>query len=349
MKTLAVHRKYGSCWKKCSTQTDALAGQIRAAVDLAVASTPTGRVEFERRERRKPLYLRVISAIPILQANLTLDSAACRHGIRLCACVTIAEAFARITHIERGYWVPMTAAIVLKPDFTATFSRGLLRLGGTFAGLLLATGLFRILPAAFTTEFVLIVIFMFLLRFIGAANYGVLVTLLSGLVVALFAVAGVPAHTTVVARGIATVIGGVLALVTYIVWPTWERHHLPHVFARMLDSYREYFHVLTRALVEPDRDFGAELDRTRYAGRLARTNVEASFERFTSEPRVDAHLAQIWGSAVASSHRMIRAVMALEAVLTHSDPVPARREFQQFAHAVEITLHSLAGALRAQR
>lgn len=327
-------------------QTDALAGQIRAAVDLAVASTPTGRVEFERRERRKPLYLRVISAIPILRANLTLDSAACRHGIRLCACVTIAEAFARITQIERGYWVPMTAAIVLKPDFTSTFSRGLLRLAGTFAGLLLATGLFRVFPEAFTTEFVLIVLFMFLLRFIGSANYGVLVTLLSGLVVALFAVAGVPPHTTVVARAIATVIGGVLALVAYIVWPTWERHRLPHVFATMLDSYRDYFQILTGALTEPDRNFAPELDRTRYAGRLARTNVEASFERFTSEPRVDEHMARTWGSAVASSHRMIRAVMALEAVMTHSDPVPARREFQRFAHAVEITLHSLAGALR---
>ena len=37
----------------------------------------------------------------------------------------------------------MTIAIVLKPDFTATFSRGVLRLSGTYLGLLVATGLFH--------------------------------------------------------------------------------------------------------------------------------------------------------------------------------------------------------------
>jgi uncharacterized membrane protein YccC len=42
----------------------------------------------------------------------------------------------------------MTVAIVLKPDFASTFSRGALRLGGTFGGLVFATALFHLLRTA---------------------------------------------------------------------------------------------------------------------------------------------------------------------------------------------------------
>jgi len=49
---------------------------------------------------------------------------------------------------------------------------------------------------------------------------------------------------------------------------------------------------------------------------------------------------------LASSHRLIHAVMALEAGLHGSRPAPARPEFRRFANDLELTLHSLAGALR---
>ena len=52
------------------------------------------------------------------------------------------------------------------------------------------------------------------------------------------------------------------------------------------------------------------------------------------------------GTMLASSHRFIHAVMALEAGLSSRRPVPARDQFRPFVHTVELTLHSLAAALR---
>lgn len=124
-------------------QLEALTGQVRAAAELAASATHSGRVDFERREKRRPIHLRLIATWPTLRANLTLRSAACRHALRLAVCVALAETIARTSGLERAYWIPMTAAIILKPDFTATFSRGLLRLAGTFAGLVIATALFH--------------------------------------------------------------------------------------------------------------------------------------------------------------------------------------------------------------
>jgi hypothetical protein len=49
---------------------------------------------------------------------------------------------------------------------------------------------------------------------------------------------------------------------------------------------------------------------------------------------------------LASSHRVVHAMMALEAGLSRSNPVPARESFHTFANDVELTLYYLAGALR---
>src|SRR5262249_32982572 len=126
------------------SQLDALAGQLRTVVDLAVSTLPDGHEVFERREARQPWPLRLSGTIATLRANLNLRSAAFRHGVRLAICVALGSSMAHAFGWHRPYWAPMTIAIVLKPDFTATFSRGVLRLGGTVIGLLVATGLFQL-------------------------------------------------------------------------------------------------------------------------------------------------------------------------------------------------------------
>ena len=131
-------------------QLDALTGQLASAVELAAHTSPTGMREFDRREAAQPWSLRLAGVLAVLRANLTLDSAAFRHALRLAVCVVIADAIARSVGWHRPYWAPMTVAIILKPDFSTTFSRGVLRLAGTFTGLALATVLFHadLTPAA---------------------------------------------------------------------------------------------------------------------------------------------------------------------------------------------------------
>src|SRR5205814_7948964 len=104
---------------------------------------------------------------------------------------------------------------VLRPDFTTTFSRGILRLAGTFAGLLLATVLFHFFHTGMATDITLIAVFTFLMRWVGTANYGVFVTAVSSMVVLLIATTGVDPKEVIAARAVNTVIGGALALAAY--------------------------------------------------------------------------------------------------------------------------------------
>ena len=137
-------------------QMDALTGQLRSSVELAAHATPAGIAEFERRQSQTPWTLRLRGSLATLRANLTFESAAFRHAVRLAACVALADAIGRAVSWHRTYWLPMTVAIVLKPDFTATFSRGVLRVAGTLAGLAFATALFHFFSTTVITQIVLI-------------------------------------------------------------------------------------------------------------------------------------------------------------------------------------------------
>ncbi|HXI41450.1 MAG TPA: FUSC family protein [Bryobacteraceae bacterium] len=327
-------------------QMDALAGQLRAALDLAAHATPTGVVAFRRSEARQPWGLRLGGTLATLRANLSLRSAACRHAIRLSVCVAAGDAVARGLGLRRSYWLPMTIAIVLKPDFTATFTRGVLRLIGTFAGLMMATALFHVLPPGLGPQVALIAIYMFVMRCFGGANYEILVAAVTALVVLLIALTGVSPKEVMAARALNSAAGGAIALVAYWLWPTWERTQVAEAMAQMLDAYRDYFRAIKESYIHADTQLSAELDRARAAARLARSNLEASIDRLSAEPGTSAETLKLLGGILASSHRLVHGMMALEAGLLSSHPAPAREPFRRFANDVELTLYYLAAALR---
>ena len=337
-------RFFGALVSDAQFHTDALAGQLRAALDLATNATPEGGRSFLARDARQPWGLKLQGTFATLRANFTFRSTAFRHAVRLAACIAIGDALGRALDWQRSYWAPMTIAIVLKPDFTSTFSRGVLRLVGTFAGLLLATGLFHLLPPQRSAEVLLIGVFMYIVRWAGPANYGIFVAAVTALVVLLFALTGIAPGEVIAARGWNTIAGGTISLLAYWLWPTWERHQVGETVALMLDSYRVYFKSVAQGyltLTPP-----ANLEGNRIASRLARSNLEAAVDRTKSEPGFAEDKARLLGAILASSHRLVHAVMTLEAGLYLSRVAPAREEFRTFSHQVELTLYYLASALR---
>jgi len=330
-------------------QMDALTGQLRAAIDLASRATPEGQAEFVKEEAHQPIWLRFSGVLATLRGNLNLQSAAFRHAVRLAACVAIGDATGRMFESSRSYWIPMTIVLVLKPEFATTFSRGILRIAGTIAGLVLATALFHFLPIHTATEIALIAVFMFLMRWVGPANYGIFGVTVSALIVLLLTITGVAPKDVIRARGLNTVIGGVLALAAYAIWPTWERTQMPGLFAKLLEAYEKSFHQVTENYLRsgPARD--KERDRARQHARTARSNLETSLDRLGAEPGVTPEQMSQWNAMLASSHRFAHSLMAMEAGVPSTEEAPPRPEFRQFRDDVEKTLGLLAKALRGER
>jgi uncharacterized membrane protein YccC len=317
-------------------QTDALGGQLRAA--SGVISQPA-----MRNEAREPWRLRFTGRVAKLQANLSLHSTVFRHAVRLAVCLGLGDTMGRAISLQRTYWLPMTVALVLKPDFTATFSRGVLRIAGTLAGLIVASALFHFMHTGVATDVALMGVFTFLLRLAGPANYGILVAALSAMIVLLIATTGVAPKEVIAARAINTAIGGALSMIAYALWPTWEKTQMGDALADMIDAYRAYFGAVTAANAGAPL---ADIDKVRAAGRRARSNAEASVDRMSGEPGIAAGELNTLNAILVNSHNFVHAAMSMEAGLYHTQTVPARPATLAFAEKVDRTLAAVAGALR---
>src|SRR5207302_4912828 len=120
-------------------------------------------------------HLRIDNAWAILRANLTLRSATFRHAIRLGITLALATALYRLLPLplERGYWIPITTLLVLRPDFTTTFTRGLASMLGTRLGAVLAALLASILAPTQGILVIVVAITAYLAFSVLLANYAI--------------------------------------------------------------------------------------------------------------------------------------------------------------------------------
>ncbi|GAA4884630.1 FUSC family protein [Kitasatospora terrestris] len=62
------------------------------------------------------------------------------YGVRVAVCVGVSAAVAVLLRADHWYWLPVTAAFLVKPDYGPLFSRVVNRFAGTAAGVLLFAG-----------------------------------------------------------------------------------------------------------------------------------------------------------------------------------------------------------------
>jgi len=318
---------------------NALGGQLRAAVRNAEFAGSRSELRLEEHEARLPRTLRPGNPFAILRANLRLSSIACRHALRCSVCLAIAVAGESIAGMSHGFWIPMTTAIVLKPDFAGTFSFGLLRVIGTLLGLALATALVHFAFGAEWERIALLAVLCFGFRQLTTVHYGIGVMLLTALIVVLLTFEGMAPGETMPARALGTSIGSALALLAYVVWPTWERGRVRLALADMLDAYRRYF----LAVVEDSTRVRVDIRRL---GRSARTNAQASLDRLRGEPGRDSRLLATAEGIFANANRFIRAAMALEAARQGPVQLPARAAVTEFAARADASVSEITSCLR---
>ena len=316
-----------------------LAGQLRAAVRNTAFAGSRGDLRAQAVERKLPRALRPRDALAVLRANIGLSSIAFRHALRCGVCLALAVAAERVAGLAHGYWIPMTIAIVLKPDFAGTFRVGLLRVAGTLAGLVLTSVVLHYAFDGAWEQLALLALLCVGFRMLVTMHYGLGVMLLTGMVVILLAFNGTAPGDTMLARGIASVIGSAAALAAYALWPTWEHDRVRPALAAMLAAYRDYFHDLLHA------DPGQRAS-TRTTARSARTNAEASIARMRSEPHGDRQLLALADGVFANANRFIRASMSLEAALDGASALRGHAALLAFAVRVEASLDQLTATLR---
>jgi uncharacterized membrane protein YccC len=321
----------------------ALCGQLAAAARNASRASAAGALRVHEEDLQLPRAIRLQSPLSILAASLTPRSAAFRHAIRTAVCVAVALWLGRALELSHGYWIPMTVAIVLRADYGATFSYGLLRVAGTVMGLLLTTAVVHVLPDNPWAWLAVMAVLCAAFRYFGTVHYGIAVTALTGMVVLLLALAGEPPEPTVLARLVATVIGSAMALAAYGLWPTREREQIRPALVGLLRAYGAYVASLGAGSESHERR------EARNGARVARANAEAALARLLAEPAAaSAPLTELTQSLLANSNRLARTTMTLESALSGPGGVPAQERVQALVTEGAGALEQIAAAVERQ-
>lgn len=316
----------GAIGKHARTQAQALLGQLRTAWRAAAAPADERDERAEPRRGTPRLFRlsRLREALFTMHANLGFDSAFGRHALRLAVALGVAMAIARSGAVPRGYWIAMTAALVLRPDFRATFTRGFARVFGTLFGAVLATAIVVLAHPSQAVVTVLAIFFAALGYFVFSLNYAVYTLTVTGYVVFLLALSGsAQEHDAVLERTVATLLGAGLAALVYLLWPTWEAGRARSALADQIDAYRRNILAILGAYIEPATRDRKRLRELQHAAWQARIRAETSVDTMVAEPE---HTHAIGSPAalgtLAALQRIGVAQLALRSYLDEATALP---------------------------
>jgi uncharacterized membrane protein YccC len=242
--------------------------------------------------------------------------------LRLMTCMGIAGVVSEVLPLQRSYWVLLTVAIVLKPDFGSVFARALQRGIGTIVGavagavLLIAVhGTWLLIPFALLAA---------LLPFGRSRNYGLLSAFLTPLVVVLIDLLSPAGWQLAEDRLIDTLVGcAIVLLAGFAPWPMSWYAHLPRQFARTtLDVCRYLELALLADTSDEDAASPPERSRMRRSTYRALADLRTEFQRTMSEPPSISRRAAAWWPAVVALEQVMDAVTATATAVSHGTGVP---------------------------
>ena len=272
--------------------------------------------------------------------------------IRLMVCTAIAAAITQVFTLERSYWVVLTVAIILKPDYGSVFARAVQRGAGTVVGAVLGAAILAVVPYG-PWLLVPFGVLAALLPYGKARNFGLSATFLTPLVVLLIDLQVGGGWHLAVDRLIDTLLACAVVLIFgYALWPSSWQAHLPGQFAQTLKvvcAYMEEALVTAWAPAPGAPEAGASSDaagparRSRLRRKVGRSlsDLRAEYQRTMSEPPAISRRASAWWPAVVGLEEVMDAVTTTVVAISRGAPAPSPESVRRLSG----TLRAVADAM----
>jgi uncharacterized membrane protein YccC len=303
---------------------------LRAAVVFA-RTVP----ETDRAEDAAPLPAR--RSAPMLRRRV-LGPVGREYGLKVAVCVTASAAVALALRADHWYWLPLTAAFLVKPDIGPLFSRVVNRFFGTALGVLVFAAVAAVLGGGIWWTAVCASVAGALLPF--AARHFALQTVAVTIMVLAFVWAGGDTQAalsrlldTSIACAIVLVVGHLPPLTN----PTARVGHLLAVAQRRTGVYLD--HVLSAPADERPEDRRV-LRRAAYSA-LGEARVAA--ETLAAELPSRRGGNGDWFRVVAASERIVDATTASVVRMEQGAPCPSDPEGAQVVAALTAVADTLDG------
>ncbi|HEX9064329.1 MAG TPA: FUSC family protein [Streptosporangiaceae bacterium] len=341
----------GPAARFAAARMGALAGQLRAVNRMATELAGVRRISLPVSAAHAAdaiivLPAGVVAVLRRVRAAMSPSSPAFRHGVRLAVVIPLATVISAVLPWPRGYWLPLTALIVLKPDFAATVSIGFARVIGTAAGVLAGAVVIATVHPGGALLIVLIALSTWLSYAVFAANYAIYAVFLTAYVILSIAASQASPLSAVENRGFDTLIGGGLAILAYLVWPTWEARTLQTATAERFEAIRRYLDAVLHAYLDPGAYNSAALERLAADTRRAQSAVAASLDRARGEPALTRPDVSRYAGVLSAGRRIVAGTHALASHLRDARQAIAVPAATVITGQIGVAMTELVRALR---
>lgn len=240
----------------------------------------------------------------VLKNNISLKSGHFRHAVRITAALLCGYLISRLSFLGIGhsYWILITIIAIMRPAFSTTKHRNLLRLYGTVAGAVIA----YILLITVNNPTVLLGILLTSMIFCFALlkeKYAWAVFFMTIYVFIAFNFLN-PGNVNLVFKDriIDTAIAGAVAfVVSYFVLPVWEHTQNIDLMKKSLAANRNYFEIVVEKFANRKTD-DEQYRIKRKDAIISLANLSDNFQRMLSDPKNQQRKMETVHQFVTTSH-----------------------------------------------
>jgi len=277
---------------------------------------------------------------------------------RLMICIGVAAVFSEVLPLQRSYWVVLTVAIILKPDYGSVFSRAVQRGAGTIIGAVLGAVILAVVPYG---PWLLLPfgVLAALLPYGKSRSFGLSATFLTPFVVLLIDLLSPGGWRLAEERLLDTLIAcAIVLLIGYAPWPSSWSAHLPRQFADTLRAVAAYMDESLVIAWDPGPGPGtsplaatpggaaappAHRSGLRRQASRSLSDLRAEFQRTMSEPSAISRRAAAWWPSTVGLEEVMDATTSLVVAIGRGEAPPSANAVRQLTG----TLRAVADAIDA--
>lgn len=262
--------------------------------------------------------------IKVLKNNISFSSSHFRHALRITIALLIGYLFSlfQLLGIGHTYWILITIVAILKPAYSITKKRNLLRLYGTIAGAVIA---YAILHYIQVNEFLFAILLMSMImcfsflkgKYFWAVLFMTIYVFLSFNFLS-------PGNVNVIFRDriVDTIVAAVItSLVAYVVLPVWEHTQNLDLMKKSAECNLIYFQSVISKFLEEGFDI-QDYKVKRKNAIISLANLSDNFQRMISEPKNQQKKLEVVHQFVATSHLITAYTASLSQYVKDDEKYP---------------------------
>ncbi|CAA7195822.1 FUSC family protein [Chryseobacterium potabilaquae] len=288
--------------------------------------------------------------VQVLRNNLSFSSLHFRHAVRITIALLIGYLFSLFHFLGIGhtYWILITVVAILKPAYSITKQRNLLRLYGTVSGAIIAYVILYFIHIN-SLLFSILLFSMILCFSLLKGRYFWAVLFMTIYIFLSFNFLS-PGNIDVIFKDriFDTIIAGIIAFtVSYLILPVWEHTQNLDLMKKSAESNLQYFEsVISKFL---DAGFTIEDYKIKRKNAIiALANLSDNFQRMLSEPKNQQKKLEVIHQFVATSHLMTAYTASLSQYVKKNEKYP-EIDVESWSKKIEAEMHQISALLNGEK